>query len=111
MKLDLFSLKCNEVSSSEFWSVYGLGIALGSLSFNAQGCVPNLMKNLHDMSCSGTCWLLGGAWFQCRYGGFWMSSCLLVFPGIRTSLMFSSFGVSVFQSYSVKAFSLILTVV
>ena len=25
--------------SSEFWGVYGFGIALGSLSFNAQGCV------------------------------------------------------------------------
>ena len=27
--------------------------------------------NLHGMSCSGTCWPLGGAWFQCRYGGIW----------------------------------------
>ena len=56
------------------------------------------------MSCSGTCWLLGGAWFQCRYGVFWMNSCLIIFPGIRSSLMFSSFGVkppaSGFQSYS-----------
>ena len=31
--LDLFSLKCNEISSSEFWGVYGFGISLGSLSF------------------------------------------------------------------------------
>ena len=31
------------------------------------------------MSCSETCWLLGGAWFQCRYGGSWMSSCRLIF--------------------------------
>ena len=56
------------------------------------------------MSCSGTCWLLGGAWFQCRYGGFWLSTCLLTFPGIRSSLVFSSFGfeppASDFQSYS-----------
>ena len=36
MELDLFSLECNEVSSSEFWSVYGFGMAFGSLSFNAQ---------------------------------------------------------------------------
>ena len=36
------------------------------------------------MSCSGISWLLGGAWFQCRYGGFWMSFCLLMFPGIRS---------------------------
>ena len=41
---DLFSLKCNEESSSEFWGVYGFGMALGSLSFNAQGCVPALLE-------------------------------------------------------------------
>ena len=64
MELDLFSLECNEVSSSEFWGLYGFGMTLGSLSFNAQGCVPAFMENC--MSCSGTCWLLGGAWFQCR---------------------------------------------
>ena len=34
-----------------------------------QGCVPVLLENFHGMSCSGTCWFLGGAWFQCRYGG------------------------------------------
>ena len=91
-------------ASSEFWGVYGFGMALGSLSFKAQGCVPALLENLCGVSCSGTCWLLGGAWFQCTYGGFWMSSCLLMFPGTRSSLMFSSFGVkppaSGFQSYS-----------
>ena len=31
MELDLFSLDCNEVSSSEFWGVYWFGMALGSL--------------------------------------------------------------------------------
>ena len=36
------------------------------------------------MSCSDTCWLLGGAWFQCRYGGFWMSFCQLMVPGVRS---------------------------
>ena len=40
VELDDFSLKNNEVSSSEFWDIYVFGIALGSLSFNAQGCVP-----------------------------------------------------------------------
>ena len=45
MELDLFSLDCNEVSSSEFWGVYGSGMALGSLSFNAQGCVPASLEN------------------------------------------------------------------
>ena len=104
MELDLFSLECNEVSSSEFWGVYGFGMALGSLSFNAQGCVPALLENKRGMSCFETCWLLGGAWFQCRNGGFWVSSCRLMFPGIRDSLIFSRFGVkppaSGFQSYS-----------
>ena len=45
VQLDLFSLECNEMSSSEFWGVYGFGVALGSLSVNAQGCVPALLEN------------------------------------------------------------------
>ena len=45
-------------------------MTLGSLYIEAQGYVPVLLKNLHGMSCSGTFWPLGGAWFQCRYGGF-----------------------------------------
>ena len=32
-------------ASSEFWGVYGFCIALGSLSFNAQGYVPVLLEN------------------------------------------------------------------
>ena len=79
------------------------GVNLGSLYIDAQGYVPALLATLHCMSCSGTCWLLGGAWFQCRYGGFWMSSYPLLFPGVRSSLMFSGFElkppVSGFQSY------------
>ena len=43
--LYLFSLESNKVASSEFWGVFGLGVALGSLSFNAQGCVPALPEN------------------------------------------------------------------
>ena len=39
MELDLFSLECNEVSSSEFWGVCEFGMALISLSFNAQSYV------------------------------------------------------------------------
>ena len=34
---------------------------------DAQVYVPALLENLHGMSCSGTYWLLGGGWFQCRY--------------------------------------------
>ena len=35
VELDLFSLECNEVSSDEFYGVYGFGMALGRLSLNA----------------------------------------------------------------------------
>ena len=44
-------------------------MTLGSLYIEAQGYVPVLLENLPGMSCSGTCWPLGGAWFQCRFGG------------------------------------------
>ena len=104
VELDLFSLECNEVSSDEFLGVYGFGVTLGSLYIKTQGYVPVLLKNLHGMSSSGTCCLLGGAWFQCRYGGFWMSAYRLVFPGVRSFLVFSGLGfkppASGFQSYS-----------
>ena len=69
VELDLFSLECNEVSSNELGDVSGFGVTLGSLYIEAQGCVPVLLENVHGMSCSGTWWPLGGAWFQCRYGG------------------------------------------
>ena len=60
--LDFFSLKCHEVSSNELWDVSGFGVTFGSLYIKAQGCVTVLLENLHGMSCSGTCWPLGGAW-------------------------------------------------
>jgi len=63
------------------------------------------------MSCSGTCWLLGRAWFQCRYGDFWTSSCRLMFSGVRSFLVFSNFGfkppASGFQSYSYSSLRLL----
>ena len=57
------------MSSNELGNVSGFGVTLDSLYIEAQGCVPVLLENLHGMSCSGTHWLLCGAWFQCRYGG------------------------------------------
>ena len=39
-------------------------MTLGSLYIEAQGYVPVLLENLHGMSCSGTCWPLGGACFS-----------------------------------------------
>ena len=71
VELDFFSLECNEVSSNELRDVNGFGVTLGNLYTEAQGCVPVLLENLHGISCSGTCWPLGGAWFQCMYGGVW----------------------------------------
>ena len=80
------------------------GVTLGSLYVDAQGYVPALLENLRGMSCSETYWLLGGGWFQCRYGGFWMISYYLTFPVVRSSLVFSGFGLkspaSGFQFYS-----------
>ena len=53
-----------------------LGVTLGSLYVEAQSYVSALLENLHGMSCSETYWLLADGWFQCRYEGFWMVSCL-----------------------------------
>ena len=78
-------------------------MTLGSLYIEAQGCVSVLLENLHGTSCSGTCWPLGGAWFQCRYWRHLMSSCQLMFALVRSSLVLSRFGLkplaSGFQSY------------
>ena len=81
-----------------------LGVTLGSLYVDVQGYFPALLENLHGMSCSKTYWLLGGGWFQCRYGGFWMVSYYLKFHVVRSFLVFLDFGLkspaSGFQFYS-----------
>ena len=81
-----------------------LGVTLGSLYVDTQGYVPALLENLRGMSCSGTYWLLGGGWFQCRCGGFWMVSYYLMFHVVRSFLVFSGLGLkspaSGFQFYS-----------
>ena len=86
--------------------MYGFGVTLGSLYIETQDYVPVLLENLYGVSCFGTCWLLGGAWFQCRYGGFCMISYQLIFPGVMSSLVFSGFELSLLP----LDFSLILTV-
>ena len=58
------------------------------------------------MSCPETCWLLGGAWFQCRYGGFLVSSCQLMFMESGVSWCSQVLDLSLLP----LAFSLILTV-
>ena len=57
---------------------------MGSLYIGAQGCVPVLLENLHGMSCSGTCWPLGGAWFQCKYGGAFVLGLAYGYTFIKT---------------------------
>ena len=69
LELDFFSLEFNEVSSNELCNVIVFDMTLGSLYIEAQGYVPVLLENLCGMFCSGSCWTLGGAWFQCMYGG------------------------------------------
>ena len=70
VELDFFSLECNEVSSNKLWDISGFGVTLGSLYVEDQGCVPVLLENWLGMSCPGTCWPLGGAWFQCVWRHF-----------------------------------------
>ena len=81
-----------------------LGVTLGSLYVDTHVYVPVMLKNLCGMSCSGAYWLLGGGWFWCRYGGFWMVSYSLMFHVVWSFLVFSGFGLkspaSGFQYYS-----------
>ena len=78
MELEFFSLECNRVSSSEFWDGSMCLVWLWAVYIDAQGYAPALLENLCGLSCSEIYWLLGGGWFQCRYGGFWMISYYLV---------------------------------
>ena len=58
LELDLVSLKGSTISNSVFWGVYGLGMALGSLSANGQCCVSVLLKvwcEESGMELSGLC--------------------------------------------------------
>ena len=109
MEFDHFSLECSEVSSSAFWGVYVFGMAWATCLLMLRAvfllCWRISMGCLAlELVSSWFQWSLGGALFQCRCGDFWVSSCLLMFPEIRSSLMFSSFGVkppiSGFQSHS-----------
>ena len=87
--------------------VYVLGVTLGSLYVDTQGYVPALLENLRGMSCSGASWLLGGGWFWCRYGGFWMDCFSLMFCVVRNFMVFSGLVLksptSGFQFYSTNS--------
>ena len=58
-------MKCPVMS----YDVNAFGVTLGSMYIEAQGYVSVLLENLNGMPCSGTFWPLGGACFQCMYGG------------------------------------------
>ena len=79
---------------------------MGSLYIEAQGYVLVLLENLCGMPCSGTCWLLGGAWFQCRYEAF--DELLLI--NVPWSQEFSGVLQDLDLSLLLLVFSLILTV-
>ena len=54
------AMKCPVMS----YDVNGFGVILSCLYIEAQMCVPVLLENLRGMSCSGTCWPLGGLGFS-----------------------------------------------
>ena len=84
-----FSLECNGVPNNEFCDGSLLGVTLGGLYVDTKVYVPALLKNLCGMSGAGASWLLGGGWFSCRYGGFWMVSYSLMLRVVRNIFWFS----------------------
>ena len=89
VNLDLVSLKGSAVSSSVFWGVYGLGMALGSLSTNGISFVPVWLMIWYVAFSTGS-WPLGGSWSW--DGGFWESSLWLMSHVMRSSLVVQSPG-------------------
>ena len=50
---------------------FPLGLT-GWISLQSKGLSRVISSTtVHGMSCFGTCWPLGGAWFRCRYEGIW----------------------------------------
>ena len=84
-----------------------LGVTLGSLYVDTRVYVPVLLKNLRGMTCSGASWPLGGGWFWCRYGGFWIDSYSLMFCVVQSFMVFSGLGLkspaSELQFYSTNS--------
>ena len=77
-------------------------MTLVSLYTEAQGYVPVLLENLYGKPFSGTCW----PWVVLDFsvGMEALDELISIFPGVRSSLVFSGFGLkppaSGFQSYS-----------
>ena len=78
-------------------AVVSLGVSVGLMWFGASCLlmcrVVFLLEDWHVVSCTGACWLLGGARSPCSYGTFGAGSRLLMFHGFGSSLMFQSPGV------------------
>ena len=104
VELDLFSLECNEVFSNELSDVSGFGVTLGSLYIGAQGCVPGEFAwYVLPWNLLALVWCLVSVSVWRRL----MSSCLLMFLDVRSSLE-SGFGfkppASSYQSYFYSSF-------
>ena len=61
VELDLVPLMGRAASSGVFLGVCELTMALGSLSANRLGCVPDSLVVWWEVSSTGACWPLGGA--------------------------------------------------
>ena len=114
MELGLFSLECNEVSSSEFWVTM-------VLAWFGAACILRLIAvflNCWRISVVCLALKLVDSWVELGIsvgiGGIWMSSCRLMFPGIMNSLVFSSLGIkppaSGFQYFSYSSLKTSLSI-
>ena len=72
-------------------------MTLGSLYIEAQGYVPVLLEKLCGMSFSGTCWSWVVLGFSVGMEAF-DELLSIMFPGVRSSLVFSGFGLNPFPS-------------
>ena len=103
VELDFFSLECNEVSSNELGDFSGFGVTLGSLYIEAQGlflCCWRICMVCLALELLGPCVVLGFSVGMEAFDEF----LLISVAGVRSSLVFSGFGLKVpdsgFQSYS-----------
>ena len=94
------------MSSNELWDVYGFGVTLGSLYLGALGCVPccwRICLVCLALKLVALVWCL----VSVQVWRHLMSSCQLIFLGVRSSLE-SGFGLkppaSSYWSYFYSSF-------
>ena len=76
--------------SSEFWGVCGFSMALGIPHFNVQCCVPVLLEKCLLFSVVCLAPELAGSLLDLGFSvhmDFWVGTCLLMLPELRSSLM------------------------